>query len=359
MSGIFVPYAKPKLTLEERVTMSAEAALEDQQHVSALDVLMRMGLLPPSAVDMWRKGRFPFLEERIQGSPEKVGRSLEIFRQWAESRGLQPVEARYVRTTREGDQELQFTDVRYPGLEQAFRSHYVSPKLSERRKQSVEKKITKSPERVVFFPKRDAVCSECGVELDLLSMEGGQPLCMACAGLGGLEFLPSGDTALTRRATKYSEKRAVVVEFSRSRKRYERQGILVTEAAIRQAEEECAEDAPERALQRERAAVARQKEDVVFVEEMGAKIHALFPRCPEEEVREIARHTALRGSGRVGRSAAGRKLDSKAATLAVIAAVRHRHTKYDELLAKGADRVDARAAVQARIEEILDRWGML
>lgn len=359
MAGMFVPRSKPKAALEDRVIRAAEGALEDRQHVSAIDVLMRMGLLAPSNVDAWRHGRLRYLEETIQGSREKVARSLEVFRQWAESRRLQPVEARYVRTTREGERELRFTDVKYAGLEEALRSHYVSPELSERKKQTVEKKISQSPERVVFLPRRDSACSECGVDLpsgSLLSMEGGQPLCMACAGMGDLEFLPRGDTALTRRATKYSESRAVVVEFSRSRGRYERQGILASEAAIRQAEEECAEDAPERARQRERAAVARKKEDGVFVGQMKAKIQAMFPGCSAAEVRRIAEHTALRGSGRVGRSAAGRKLDSDAVTLAVIAAVRHRHTKYDELLAKGVDRVSARGEVQDQIEQILDAW---
>jgi hypothetical protein len=348
---------KPKASLEERVIRAAEGALENQQHVSAIDVLMRMQLL--ANVDAWRHGRVPFLEDVIQGSPEKIGGSLEIFRRWAESHRLQPVEARYVRTTREGDLELQFTNVKYPGLEQALRSHYVSPELSKRKKQTVEKKLTKSPVRVVFLPRRDSACSECGVDLpsgSLLSMEGGQPLCMACAGMGDLEFLPRGDTALTRRATKYSDSHAVVVEFSRTRKRYERQGILATEAAIRQAEEECAEDAPERARQRERAAVARKKEDAVFVAQMRAKIQTMFPGCPAEEVRRIAEHTASRGSGRVGRSAAGRKMDGEAVTLAVIAAVRHRHTRYDELLAKGVDRADARSSVQGEIEAILDAW---
>jgi hypothetical protein len=187
-------------------------------------------------------------------------------------------------------------------------------------------------------------------------MEAGQPLCLACAGLGDLEFLPRGDTALTRRATKYSETRAVVVEWSRVGKRYERQGILVTEAAIKQAEEECAEDAPERARQRERATIDRKKQDVIFVEKMKGKIQALFPGCPVEEVRQIAEHTALRGSGRVGRSEAGRKLDSDAVTLAVIAAVRHRHTEYDKMLASGVERDSARRAIQSQIEEILDAW---
>ena len=87
-----------------------------------------------------------------------------------------------------------------------------------------------SKDLVVFSIVRDSQCSECGAEIaqgSFLSMEAGQPLCMPCARLDDLEYLPSGDAALTRRAAKYSERTAVVVRFSRSRGRYERQGILV------------------------------------------------------------------------------------------------------------------------------------
>jgi hypothetical protein len=51
-----------------------------------------------------------------------------------------------------------------------------------------------------------------------------------------LVFLPSGDAGLTRRAHRASELSAVVVRFSRTRKRYERQGLLVEGAALAQAE---------------------------------------------------------------------------------------------------------------------------
>ena len=65
------------------------------------------------------------------------------------------------------------------------------------------------------------------------------PLCMSCAGLAHLVLLSSGDAALTRRARKHSRLSAVLVRFGRARKRYERQGVLVEEAAIEQAEAEC------------------------------------------------------------------------------------------------------------------------
>ena len=67
-------------------------------------------------------------------------------------------------------------------------------------------------------------------------------------------------------------------------------------------------------------------------------------------------HTAVRGSGRVGRTAEGRNLAESALTAAVIAAARHRHTKYDELLLSGVDRVLAREQVSDRVQEILAVW---
>jgi hypothetical protein len=51
-------------------------------------------------------------------------------------------------------------------------------------------------------------------------------------------FLASGDAALTRLARAKSRTRAVVVRFSRPRRRYERQGLLVEPEALRHAERE-------------------------------------------------------------------------------------------------------------------------
>lgn len=64
-------------------------------------------------------------------------------------------------------------------------------------------------------------------------------LCLSCADLDHLVFLPSGDAALTRRARKHSTLVAVVLKWSRARKRYERQGLLVEAQALEMAEKEC------------------------------------------------------------------------------------------------------------------------
>lgn len=89
---------------------------------------------------------------------------------------------------------------------------------------------------------------------------------------------------------------------------------------------------------------------------IAERILANFPGCPPAEARAIAEHTATRGSGRVGRSAAGRSVDDFAIGLAVTAAIRHRHTRYDELLATGLSRGEAREHVAAQVQRTLADW---
>ncbi|MEQ0599595.1 DUF2293 domain-containing protein, partial [Mycobacterium tuberculosis] len=177
-----------------------------------------------------------------------------------------------------------------------------------------------------------------------------------CADLGHLVFLPSGDAALTRRAKRASRLSAVVVRWSRARKRYERQGILVEAEALERAENECLADAEVRARRRERDEARRANEDLRLQAEFGAAIRTLFPNCPAGRAEAIARHAATRGSGRIGRSAAGRALDPEAVRLAVAASVRHIDTSFDELLMSGVDRETARHRVGEHVEEVLRDW---
>ena len=91
-------------------------------------------------------------------------------------------------------------------------------------------------ELVVVWPLKDFTCSSCGAERDgLLIMEASRPVCMECAELDHLVFLPSGDAPLTRRAKK----------------------------------------------------------------RMASEIRRLFPGCPPARAQQIAIHAATRGSGRV------------------------------------------------------------
>ena len=100
----------------------------------------------------------------------------------------------------------------------------------------------------VFISHRESVCGACAKVLGTkawitLAGERGA-LCLPCADLDHLVFLPAGDTGLTRRSRKYSVLSAVVLKWSKARKRYERQGLLVEEEALDQAEKECAGEVP-------------------------------------------------------------------------------------------------------------------
>ena len=220
--------------------------------------------------------------------------------------------------------------------------------------------IKQGTELKVFITTGDSSCGECGEQLGrhawITLVEGKGALCLACADLDHLTFLPSGDAALTRRARKHSTLSAVVLKWSRARKRHERQGLLVEEQAIEQAEQECLADIEIRARRREREAARRAELDQEFVSSFAARVRQLFPHCPAGQETVIAEHACQKYSGRVGRSAAAKALDEQTVRLAVIAHVRHIETDYDALLAQGYERSEARAQVHDAVARILARW---
>ena len=212
----------------------------------------------------------------------------------------------------------------------------------------------------VFISTRESKCDECAEDLGRRAWitparEQGM-LCLSCADLDHLVFLPSGDAALTRRARKHSTLSAVVLKWSTARKQYERQGVLVEEQALERAEQDCLADSEARARRRERAAARRAELDAEYIERFAARIRGLFPRCPVGREHVIAEHACLKYSGRVGRTAAAKSMEAKAVELAVAAHVRHTETNYDELLAEGWDRSDARAAVAERVLGTSQEW---
>jgi len=113
--------------------------------------------------------------------------------------------------------------------------------------------MSKDNDIVVFISTQNSKCEECGRELGRRAWitldQKKKSFCLTCADLDHLVFLPSGDAALTRRSRRYSRLSAVVVKWSRARKRYERHGLLVENEALEHAEKECAadEDARKRA----------------------------------------------------------------------------------------------------------------
>jgi hypothetical protein len=218
---------------------------------------------------------------------------------------------------------------------------------------------SKEADRIVFILRRETQCGRCQCGLcrgDFICLTGGEAICLKCAGLAHLEYLPAGDTAVTRRATKYSNLHVVVMKKSPARKRSERQGILAEPEAIRRAEVESATDAEKRVQQQKKAAKRREKEDRAYIAAFAKAIAQQFPACPKDDAQEIAGHACQKYSGRVGRSSAAKQFDPTAVRLAVIAHIRHKYTKYDKLLTRYDDRQQARSEVQGQIEQLLDKW---
>ena len=212
----------------------------------------------------------------------------------------------------------------------------------------------------VFITIHETTCNECKSDLGrhawvLLAEERGA-ICLTCADLDHLLFLPPGDAALTRRAHKHSTLSAVVLEWSRARKRYERQGLLVEAQALELAEKECLADSDARQRRQERDAMRRAELDAGYVAQFARRVRELYPGCPKSRENEIAEHACLKYSGRVGRSAAAKDLEPEAIRLAVIAHIRHAETRYDRLLADGYDRQDGHALVAGDIDQVLKRW---
>jgi hypothetical protein len=212
---------------------------------------------------------------------------------------------------------------------------------------------------VVFWARRASTCEQCHREMErgsFIWLHEGKAFCLECADLDHLWFLASGDAAFTRRARRHSRLSAVVVRWSRSRRRYERQGSLVDESALTRAEEECLADADVREARRERAAEARERWDKQFVERFAAAIRDRLPACPPDDALRIARRACGRSSGRVGRSAAGKALSGEAIDLAVRAHIRHSYTPYDDHLMDGWERDRAQDEVRHVVEEVMTRW---
>lgn len=220
--------------------------------------------------------------------------------------------------------------------------------------------MSKSNNIVVFISIRDSTCAECGRKLGRrawITLDSKKnALCLDCADLDHLVFLPTGDAALTRRSRKFSRLSAVVVKWSRARKRYERQGLLVENEALERAEKECAADEGAREIARTRAAERRAELDLEYLRSFAGRVREIYPFCPAAREHLIAEHACRKYSGRVGRSAAARTLDEEAVRLAVTAHVRHAETNYDDLLLKGIERWEARDKVHQKVFQILDRW---
>jgi hypothetical protein len=233
-----------RTALPDRVVKAAKAALAAQGYVSPIDVLAGIGWLDAGAVEHWRRGQIDCLERAMQTDLPRILEALKLLQSWASGGGLSASPTHYVARSLQR-QTLRFSRSGDPAIEALYATHWVSPELSEKKRERLAEQASRAPDLVVIQPlKSEWACHRCGGAGDLLMMENPGPACLSCVGLNDLEFLPAGDALLSRRVKAKSTRYAVVVRFSRSRRRYERQGLLIEPTALADVQREL--EAPRR-----------------------------------------------------------------------------------------------------------------
>jgi len=131
---------------ELKVMEAVEAAVKDHRYVSASDLFIGMGWLSAGHVHDWRVGRTAYLERVVQANLKKISRAMKIFRMRAIQCGLKPSETAYLARTRGPRRVLQFSKSGDPDIERAYRTHFISPELSEKKRIRLQEKLDRPPQ---------------------------------------------------------------------------------------------------------------------------------------------------------------------------------------------------------------------
>src|SRR5258708_9962499 len=133
--------SKNRKTLAERVAKAAESALAARQYVSSIAVLMGIGWLDPGAAARWRRGQIDYLEREVRTNLPRISEAMKLFRTWAAGKGLFASQTDYVARTPQR-QILRFSRSGSPSIEEIYRTHWVSPELSEKKRERLAEKAS-------------------------------------------------------------------------------------------------------------------------------------------------------------------------------------------------------------------------
>lgn len=148
------------------------------------------------------------------------------------------------------------------------------------------------------------------------------------------DFLPSGDAFVTRRVKAAGTFWVAWRPRGKNRPHRRRLGLWAPKAAIEQGWAVARATEEQRAKQREQGARSRERQEVVYRDELAEAIRRFLAFAPkhsklaDEIAYEAASRAAVVGSGRVGRTQT-LELDQRAA-LAARALIRHRFTSYED-----------------------------
>ncbi len=214
----------------------------------------------------------------------------------------------------------------------------------------------------IFATKKEKLkCSQCQVRIPkgglfVAESETEKGTCFNCSAFVSYTFLPTGDAALTRRSKKYSTRCGILMVWNPRRKRFERKGQYVEQAAIDQAKMECLADQDIRQVKNKKAAIKRAEADKIYIQNFALAIRKRYPSCPIKREFEIAGHACEKHSGRVGRTANAKQFDNHMIDLAVEAHIRHKETNYDQQFGSGKRKREIRSNVKFDIQRIMVKW---
>ena len=166
--------------LKNKVICAAIEHLHRERSISPLDILIDLGFLHPAHLQEWKRGHIPFLEYVLEKDIHKISYVIKCFRRWAKERRLTPKETLYHKETSNAKHELQFTRKGRPQTELFYRTHYISPYVSEKKKGPFRER---SLELLTLVLQNPSHCSECGKGImkgSLYFLEEKKPLCLSC-----------------------------------------------------------------------------------------------------------------------------------------------------------------------------------
>ena len=79
-----------------------------------------------------------------------------------------------------------------PLAEAAWRSQWISAEVPAAQRERIANRQAAPPDLIVVQPVKDWTCAECGGTGNLLVMDDIGPLCLICADMDHLVFLPAG-----------------------------------------------------------------------------------------------------------------------------------------------------------------------
>ena len=116
--------------LISRMNEVSTELLRENGYISFVDVLLGMGKLAKEDHEAWRFGTIPYLERAIRLNLSQLNYMLHTLKDNARKGGLRPSRTVYVSWGKGPRRPLRFSKSGNPGIEQAYATHFVTPRES-------------------------------------------------------------------------------------------------------------------------------------------------------------------------------------------------------------------------------------